>query len=85
MFSFIHPWRYSTHPARVKSKCRKIVFIGSKAAFLLFKDEKVRKFLKFSEVDATEQDRFFNEMVVTNLVMFLLILDEQIRDFLSYH
>ncbi len=78
MFSFIREWRYSTHPARIESKCRRIVFIGSKAAFLLFKDEEVRQFLKFNEVDETEQDRFFNEMVVTNLVMFLLVLDEQI-------
>ena len=80
MFKFFYYLKYNTYPARVETKCRSLVLIGSKAAFKMFKSEDVRKLLNFNQVDKIEQDRFFNEMTVTNIIMLMLILDKQITE-----
>lgn len=56
------------------------MLLGCNAAFKMFKEEDVRKLLVFDQVDKTEQDRFFNEMTVTNIIMLMLILDKQIAE-----
>ncbi|MCK4553565.1 hypothetical protein KAU19_01215 [Candidatus Parcubacteria bacterium] len=78
MFKFIRFLKYNTHPARIESKCRSLVLLGCNQAMRMFKSEDIRKLLKFDQVSRTEQDRFFNEMTVTNIIMLLLILDKQI-------
>ncbi len=78
MFKFIRFLKYNTHPARIESKCRSLVLLGCNQAMRMFKSEDIRKLLKFDQVGRTEQDRFFNEMTVTNIIMLLLILDKQI-------
>lgn len=80
MFKIIRFLKYNTHPARIEAKCRSLVLIGSKAAFRMFKSEDVRKLLNFNQVDKVEQDRFFNEMTVTNIIMLMLIMDKQIAE-----
>lgn len=80
MFKFFYYLKYNTYPARVEAKCRSLVLLGSKAAFKMFKSEDVRKLLNFNQVNKVEQDRFFNEMAVTNIIMLMLILDKQIAE-----
>ena len=80
MFKFFYYLKYNTHPARIETKARQLVMIGSKQAFRMFKSEDVRRLLDFNKVGRTEQDRFFNEMTVTNIVMLMLILDYKIEN-----
>lgn len=78
MFKFIRFLKYNTHPARIESKCRGLVMLGANEAFRMFKSEDIRKLLDFDKVEQVEQDRFFNEMTVTNVILLMLLLDKQI-------
>ena len=78
MFKFIRFLKYNTHPARIESKCRSLVLLGCNQAMRMFKSDDIRKLLKFDQAGKTEQDRFFNEITITNIIMLLLILDKQI-------
>jgi hypothetical protein len=60
------------------------------AAFHLFKDKRFRKLADFDRLSQTEQDRIFNELVVANLVLIMLVFDapdlqvaDEYRDFLA--
>jgi len=44
-------------------------------AFQLFRDKKFRKLAGFGRLSQTEQDRIFNELVVANLVLVMLIFE----------
>lgn len=79
MFKFFYHLKYNTYPARIEVKARQLVMFGSKQAFRMFKGQDVRRLLDFDKVGRTEQDRFFNEMTVTNIVMLMLILDYKIE------
>ncbi|MBS1237754.1 MAG: hypothetical protein H6R37_998 [Deltaproteobacteria bacterium] len=48
---------------------------GASAAFQLFKDKRFRKLAGFDRWSQTEQDRIFNELVVANLVLFMLVFE----------
>ena len=48
---------------------------GASAAFQLFKDKRFRKLAGFDRLSQTEQDRIFNELVVANLVLFMLVFE----------
>ena len=78
MFNFFKSVKYSVHPARIEGRAGHLVNFGNAKAFQLFKEEDVRAWLDFDKQDQVEQDRFFNEMVVTNIVMLMLILDDKI-------
>jgi hypothetical protein len=45
------------------------------AAFQLFKDGRFRKLAGFDRLSQTEQDRIFNELVVANLVLLMLMFE----------
>ncbi len=74
---FIYFWKYNVRPEHIESQSKKLVLYGAKQAFILFKDEKFRQLVKFTEIGEEEQNRIFNELMVTNL-MFLMFLLEQI-------
>jgi hypothetical protein len=48
---------------------------AASAAFHLFKDKRFRKLAGFDRLSQTEQDRIFNELVVANLVLFMLVFE----------
>jgi hypothetical protein len=48
---------------------------AASAAFGLFKDKQFRKLAGFDRLSQTEQDRIFNELVVANLVLFMLVFE----------
>jgi hypothetical protein len=45
------------------------------SAFHLFRDEQFRRLAGFEQLDQTEQDRIFNELVVAYLVLIMLLLE----------
>lgn len=53
----------------------KITWNGNQHAFRIFRDKKFRQFTNFDNLSQVEQDRLFNELVVTNLVLAMLILE----------
>lgn len=53
---------------------------SAKKSFNMFKDSKFRELAHFSDIDQVEQDRIFNELVVTNLIMAVLLLEQSIRE-----
>jgi hypothetical protein len=48
---------------------------AASAGFHLFKDKRFRKLAGFDRLSQTEQDRIFNELVVANLVLFMLVFE----------
>ena len=48
---------------------------AASAAFHLFKDKQFKKSAGFNRLSQTEQDRIFNELVVANLVLFMLVFE----------
>lgn len=44
-------------------------------AFRLFQDKKFRKLLGFNNLEKVEQDRIFNELIVSNLALLMLTLE----------
>lgn len=63
---------------------------AASAAFHLFKDKSFRKLAGFDRLSQTEQDRIFNELVVANLVLIMLVFEApdlrvagEYRDYLS--
>jgi len=48
---------------------------AASTAFRLFKDERFRKLADFNRLSQTEQDRIFNELVVANLVLIMLMFE----------
>ena len=48
---------------------------AASTAFHLFKDKQFRKLAGFNRLIQTEQDRIFNELVVANLVLFMLVFE----------
>ena len=48
---------------------------AASAAFQLFKDKRFKKLAGFNRLSQTEQDRIFNELVVANLVLIMLVFD----------
>lgn len=78
--NFIRFWKYNTIPAHLETHSRKAVLFGSRLALELFRDKRFRGYLKFSEISEEEQNRIFNELTVTNLVLLMLLLDQVTRE-----
>jgi len=60
---------------------REAYFLGgyaSKWGFDLFKDKNFREKIEFEKQNQTEQDRIFNELVVTALVYVLVFIDDKL-------
>src|SRR3989338_3894595 len=73
---FIYFWQYNTHPARMEAKSRRLVIFGSNRALAIFQDKDFRRLSNFSQIGEGEQNRIFNELTVTNLILLMLILDQ---------
>jgi hypothetical protein len=63
---------------------------AASASFQLFKDKHFRKLAGFDGLSQTEQDRIFNELVVANLVLIMLVFEapdlrvaDEYRDYLT--
>jgi hypothetical protein len=63
---------------------------AASASSQLFKDKRFRKLAGFDRLSQTEQDRIFNELVVANLVLIMLVFDapdlrvaDEYRDYLT--
>ena len=54
---------------------KKITELISSASFFLFRDKKFRQLTKFETFDQTEQDRMFNEIVVSGIAMSILMFE----------
>ena len=80
ILDFIYYWKYNTHPERIEFQSRKLVLYGAKQAFELFKDEKFRQLVKFTEIGEEEQNRIFNELMVTNLMFFMFLLEQILKE-----
>ncbi len=73
-------WRYNTHPAKMEHRSRKVVLFGSHLAHNCFRDEEFRRLIKFEKHNEEEQNRLFNELTVTNIVLLMLILDQRVQE-----
>ncbi len=73
-------FKYNTHPARIEAKTRKAVLFGIDKAFEIFRNKEFRALLKFEKKKREEQDRIFNELMVTNVVFLMLLIEQIIRE-----
>jgi hypothetical protein len=78
--NFIRGWKYNTDPERIVYKTRDIAMAGAVAAFNFFRDEKFHELAGFAALSEEEQNRIFNELTVTNLVLALLLLEQIARE-----
>ena len=78
MLKFFYYLKYNDHPARIRLKSKELVGFSCEQGFDFFKHEKFRKALDFKNQKQAEQDRLFNELIVTNIVMILILLDQKI-------
>lgn len=62
-------------PLAPEKIAKKIVEKVSKLAFRFFRDSEIREMLNFSKISQTEQDRIFNELVVSGLGVTILSLE----------
>ena len=52
-----------------------LVQVAAHKAFQLFRDKEFRRFVSFDIISQVEQDRIFNELVVSYIVLLLLLLE----------
>jgi hypothetical protein len=52
-----------------------LVKASASSAFQLFRDKQFRRLAGFDQLDRTEQDRIFNELVVACVVLIMLVLE----------
>jgi hypothetical protein len=67
-----------------------LVQAAGSSAFQLFNDKQFRHLARFEQLNQTEQDRIFNELVVASVVLIMLVLEApdlrvagEFRDYLS--
>lgn len=77
---FIYFWKYNTLPERMEAKSRKLVLFGANRALAIFRDKEFRALAKFNQISEGEQNRIFNELTVTNLILLMLTLDQLARE-----
>ncbi len=58
-----------------------LIKIISKSAFQVFRDKRFRQLVDFNKQSEEEQNRIFNELVVTALIFLMLLLDDNIPKF----
>jgi hypothetical protein len=64
----------------MESKARKAVLFGANQALRFFQDDRFRELINFAKHDEEEQNRFFNELTVTNLILLMLLVDQSIKE-----
>jgi len=57
-----------------------LVRLVSESAFCVFSDEQFRRMINFEKRKQVEQDRIFNELVVTGLVLLLMMISDFLPD-----
>ncbi|TSC91655.1 MAG: Uncharacterized protein CEN92_237 [Candidatus Berkelbacteria bacterium Licking1014_96] len=57
-----------------EEKAKEINIFAATSAFKIFRDKKFRGLLNFDQQSQTEQDRFFNELVVSTLILSIYIV-----------
>lgn len=57
-----------------EEKAKEINIFAVTSAFKIFRDKKLRGLLNFDQQSQTEQDRFFNELVVSTLILSIYIV-----------
>lgn len=80
IIGFFRFLKYNIVPERIEMKAKKIAMTGANEAFRFFKDEKFRELIKFVDLMEEEQNRIFNELTVTNLVLTILLLEQIARE-----
>jgi hypothetical protein len=73
-------WRYNTHPAKMEHRSREVVLFGGERALEYFNDAEFRRLILFEKHSEEEQNRFFNELTVANLVLLMLLIDQCIQE-----
>lgn len=80
IYATIRFFKYNIHPQRMEFKARKTVLFGANKAFRFFRDKTFRSLLSFEKKDKEEQNRIFNELTVTNLILLILMLDQKVQE-----
>jgi hypothetical protein len=78
MFKFLEKLKYNAHPVRIEGKSRQLVNFSCGEGFDFFKSSKFKQAIAFDKETQVEQDRFFNELVVTNIVMAIMLIEQEI-------
>lgn len=65
-------------PKTAKEINLKMINCAVESAFRFFKDEEPRKLLNFEKLDQIEQDRIFNELVMTAILAIVFALNSRI-------
>lgn len=66
-------------PPNADKTCKKIYWLYSKSAFRLFREKDFRVWLEFDELTQQEQDRIFNELMVTAGCLSVLMTETLIK------
>lgn len=59
---------------------QKMLEIISHSSFTFWKQKEFREMVSFDDISQTEQDRIFNELVVSGVVFLMFILDSYVAD-----
>ncbi|MBI4262506.1 hypothetical protein HY624_03200 [Candidatus Uhrbacteria bacterium] len=80
-FSRLYYWLRSAlfGPPDIGVLARRIADDASRRAFRLYRDKKFRQSVAFDTLTTTEQDRMFNELVASNIVLVMLMLDTFVK------
>ncbi len=80
LYTFIKSIKYNNHPSKIEAKARDLVLYGSNQALFEFQNQKFHGLIKFDQQTEEDQNRLFNELTVTNIVLIMLLIDQKIRE-----
>ena len=61
-----------------KEEAESLMLLALRSAYNIFRDRKFRKIINFEKQDEEEQNRLFNELAVTAVVLLKMILEDDI-------
>lgn len=64
----------------MESRARTAALFGSERALGCFRDAEFRRLFRFEKQSEEEQNRIFNELTVTNLVLLTFLIDQRIQE-----
>jgi len=84
------PLKFESPEQMAEGTAAGLVQVAAHNAFQLFRDKEFRRFVSFDIISQVEQDRIFNELVVSYIVLLLLLLEapdlripREFRDYLK--
>lgn len=91
IIKFVRFWKYNTLPEHLNLKSKRLVLFGADKAFKFFQDKQFRELIGCDKMEQVEQDRIFNELTVSNLIMLMFLVeqlaqetdDEEKKEFLN--